>query len=106
MLDLQVGCFRRWSVKLGASIKLVILLLVMSLHTEIASAQVVAPQGPVVATTAAGSDIGDRVNHALRSCALQCTVYIPAGNYSFATTIRLELNPFGKYGLRGDPGAV
>jgi parallel beta-helix repeat protein len=64
------------------------------------------PQAPVAATSAAGIDIGDRVNHALKSCALQCTVYIPAGNYSFATTIRLELNPFGKYKLSGDPGAV
>ncbi len=58
------------------------------------------------ATSAAGSDIGDRINHALKSCGLQCTVYIPPGNYSFATTIRLELNPFGKYKLSGDPGAV
>jgi parallel beta-helix repeat protein len=64
------------------------------------------PQAPVAATSAAGIDIGDRINHALKSCALQCTVYIPAGNYSFATTIRLELNPFGKYKLSGDPGAV
>ena len=64
------------------------------------------PQAPVAATSAAGIDIGDRVNHALKSCALQCTVYIPTGNYSFATTIRLELNPFGKYKLSGDPGAV
>ncbi len=64
------------------------------------------PQAPVAATSVAGIDIGDRVNHALKSCALQCTVYIPAGNYSFATTIRLELNPFGKYKLSGDPGAV
>jgi parallel beta-helix repeat protein len=64
------------------------------------------PQAPVAATSATGVDIGDRINHALKSCALQCTVYIPAGNYSFATTIQLELNPFGKYKLSGDPGAV
>ena len=64
------------------------------------------PQAPVPATSAAGSDIGDRINHALKSCGLQCTVYIPPGNYSFGTTIRLELNPFGKYKLSGDPGAV
>jgi Right handed beta helix region len=60
----------------------------------------------VAATSVAGTDIGDRVNHALKSCALQCTVYIPAGNYSFSTPIHLELNPFGKYKLSGDPGAV
>ncbi len=65
-----------------------------------------APQGPVAATSVAGTDIGDRVNHALKSCALQCTVYIPPGNYAFSTPIRLELNPFGKYKLSGDPGAV
>lgn len=64
------------------------------------------PVAPVPATSVAGSDIGDRVNHALKSCALQCTVYIPAGNYSFSTPIHLALNPFGKYKLSGDPGAV
>ena len=64
------------------------------------------PHAPVAATSAAGIDIGDRVNHALKSCALQCTVYIPPGNYSFSATIHLELNPFGKYKLSGDPGAV
>ena len=42
------------------------------------------PQAPVAATSVAGSDIGDRVNHALKTCALQCTVYIPPGNYSFS----------------------
>ena len=66
----------------------------------------VAAQGPIAATSVAGADIGDRVNHALKSCALQCTVYIPAGNYSFSTPIHLELNPFGKYKLSGEPGAV
>ncbi len=66
----------------------------------------VGAQGPIAATSVAGTDIGDRVNHALKSCALQCTVYIPAGNYSFSTPIHLELNPFGKYKLSGDPGAV
>ncbi len=64
------------------------------------------PQAPLAATTVAGSDIGDRVNHALKSCSLQCTVYIPAGTYSFSVGIRLELNTFGKYKLSGDPGAV
>jgi parallel beta-helix repeat protein len=63
-------------------------------------------QAPLVATSVAGSDIGDRVNHALKSCALQCTVYIPAGNYSYSTPMKLDLNPFGKYKLSGDPGAV
>ena len=60
----------------------------------------------VNAASVSGKDIGERINHALKACALQCTVYIPTGNYSFATTISLELNPFGKYKLTGDPGAV
>jgi parallel beta-helix repeat protein len=64
------------------------------------------PAAPLVATSVAGSDIGDRVNKALKSCSLQCTVYVPAGNYSYNTTIHLDLNPFGKYKLSGDPGAV
>jgi parallel beta-helix repeat protein len=64
------------------------------------------PHGPVAVTNATGNDIGDRINHALKSCGLQCTLYIPPGNYSYGTTIRLELNPFGKYKLSGDPGAV
>jgi parallel beta-helix repeat protein len=64
------------------------------------------PQTPLSATSVTGTDIGDRVNRALKSCAMQCTVYIPAGNYSFSTTIHLELNPLGKYKLSGDPGAV
>jgi nitrous oxidase accessory protein NosD len=62
--------------------------------------------GMVNAASVSGKDIGERINHALKACALQCTVYIPPGNYSFATTITLELNPFGKYKLTGDPGAV
>jgi hypothetical protein len=53
-------------------------------------------QAPLVATSVAGSDIGDRVNHALKSCGLQCTVYIPAGDYSYSTPMELALNPFGK----------
>ncbi len=91
----------------SARIRLMALLLLASVYPS--SSQTPAPSGPpapVAATSAAGIDIGDRVNHTLKNCALQCTVYIPAGNYSFATTIHLELNPFGKYKLSGDPGAV
>jgi hypothetical protein len=72
------------------------------------AAQQAAPlrEAPLTATSVAGSDIGDRVNHALTSCGMQCTVYIPPGNYSFSTTIHLPLIPFGEYKLAGDPGAV
>lgn len=79
---------------------------VCSIASPLRAQTVSAPKAPLVATTVAGSDIGDQVNHALKSCGLQCTVYIPAGNYSFGTTIHLDLNPFGKYKLSGDPGAV
>jgi parallel beta-helix repeat protein len=91
----------------SARIRVMALLLLASVYPSSSQTRAPSsPQAPVAATSAAGIDIGDRVNHALKSCALQCTVYIPAGNYSFATTIRLELNPFGKYKLSGDPGAV
>ena len=96
-------------MRVKTSIKLITFLIAASLHPGRLNAQQRAPtlpQAPVLATSVAGSDIGDRVNNTLKSCALQCTVYIPAGNYSFATPIHLELNPFGKYKLSGDPGAV
>ncbi len=64
------------------------------------------PPAPLSANSVSGTDIGDRVNLALKVCGLQCTVYIPAGNYSFSTTIKLALNPFGRYKLSGDPGAI
>jgi parallel beta-helix repeat protein len=94
-------------VSVSAGTRLITFLLAASLYPGTPHAQQASSaQTPVLATSVAGSDIGDRINHALKACALQCTVYIPAGNYSFATTIQLELNPFGKYRLSGDPGAV
>jgi parallel beta-helix repeat protein len=94
-------------VRASTRIRVVGLLLLASGHPSSSQTHAASlPQTPVAATSATGVDIGDRINHALKSCALQCTVYIPAGNYSFATTIQLELNPFGKYKLSGDPGAV
>jgi len=95
------------SVKLGARIGLIAVLVAMSLHLGILHAQPASlPQHPLTATSVGGSDIGDRVNHALKSCALQCTVYIPAGNYSFSVGIHLQLNTYGRYKLSGDPGAI
>jgi parallel beta-helix repeat protein len=94
-------------VRASAGLRLIALLAAASVSPSILPTHAaVAAQGPIAATSVAGTDIGDRVNHALKSCALQCTVYIPAGNYSFSTPIHLELNPFGKYKLSGDPGAV
>lgn len=54
----------------------------------------------------AGSDIGAWVNAALQSCSDQCTVYVPAGSYSYSTTILLPLNIFSSYTLLLDQGAV
>ena len=54
--------------------------LVASLYSQHLDAQrIFSPARRVLATSVAGSDIGDRINHALKACALQCTVYIPAG---------------------------
>jgi parallel beta-helix repeat protein len=88
--------------------KLIALLAAASLQVSILQAQrgVSLPQAPLAATSVPGSDIGDRVNHALKQCALQCTVYIPAGNYSFSVSINLHLNTYGRYKLSGDPGAI
>ncbi|MEA2541251.1 MAG: hypothetical protein QOH35_2617 [Acidobacteriaceae bacterium] len=94
-------------MRASVGLRLIALLVAASVHQgALPTLAAVAPQAPVAATSVAGTDIGDRVNHALKSCALQCTVYVPAGNYSFSTPIRLELNAFGKYKLSGDPGAV
>jgi parallel beta-helix repeat protein len=95
-------------VKVVARIGLIALLVAAGLHVGILQAQRGAslPQAPLTATSVPGSDIGDRVNHALKSCRLQCTVYIPAGNYSFSVPLRLELNTYGRYKLSGDPGAI
>jgi parallel beta-helix repeat protein len=95
-------------VKAGARVGLIALLVAASPHVGILQAQrgESLPQAPLTATSVPGSDIGDRVNHALKSCALQCTVYIPAGNYSFSVSINLQLNTYGRYKLSGDPGAI
>lgn len=53
-----------------------------------------------------GSDIGAWTNSALQSCASQCTVYIPAGSYSFSTGIVLPLLISSNYTIVADQGAV
>jgi parallel beta-helix repeat protein len=93
-------------VKVRTCLRSITFFLTASLTTNTLPAQQPSLQAPLVATSIAGSDIGDRVNHALKSCGLQCTVYIPAGNYTYSTPMQLDLNPFGKYKLSGDPGAV
>ncbi len=54
----------------------------------------------------AGGDIGERINAALADCKQRCTVRVPAGDYNFATTIRVPLNGNGAYMLDIDPGAM
>ncbi len=54
----------------------------------------------------AGADIGERINAALEDCHHQCTVEMPAGKWSFATTIHLPSLAYGTYALRLDPGTV
>jgi hypothetical protein len=53
-----------------------------------------------------GSDIGAKINTALTSCAFQCTVYVPAGAYSFSTTIQIPMGVVNTYTLQMDKGAV
>jgi parallel beta-helix repeat protein len=106
MVDLGLGSVA--SVKVVARIGLIAVIVAASLQVGLLRAQRRAslPQAPLTATSVPGSDIGDRVNHALKSCSLQCTVYIPAGNYSFSVPIHLVLNTYGRYKLSGDPGAI
>lgn len=49
-----------------------------------------------------GSDIGAKVNAAFASCTNGCDVVIPAGTYSFSTTIDVGINDY----LRGQGAAV
>jgi len=51
-------------------------------------------------------DLGAKVTAALASCGSQCELYIPAGSYSYTTSISLPLNIFGTYKLTGSPGTV
>src|SRR6202044_3800430 len=46
---------------------------------------------PLNATTFPGSDIGAKVNAAFASCNGRCKVEIPAGNYTYSTTINLPV---------------
>ena len=52
------------------------------------------------------TDLGAKVTAALNSCGSQCELYIPAGSYSYTTSISLPLNIFGTYKLTGSPGTV
>lgn len=53
-----------------------------------------------------GSDIGAKINAAFADGANQCTVYVPAGNYSFSTTISFPVVANGTAQLILDSGAV
>jgi hypothetical protein len=58
--------------------------------------------GPVVATNFSGVDIGAKVNNAIASCAGHCRVEIPAGNYTYSTTIVLPVHLGGGITLACD----
>ncbi len=45
--------------------------------------------GVMTATQFPGADVGAQVNAAFASCGNECTVYIPAGKYRYATTINM-----------------
>ncbi len=55
--------------------------------------------GPINATAYSGLDIGAQVNNAFASAACNniCTVYVPQGQYSFATQFAWPVSPNGIY---------
>jgi hypothetical protein len=52
-----------------------------------------------------GTDIGAQVNSAIQVCGNQCTVYVPAGTYSFTTPIAIPIGFFSHLLLNFDKGA-
>lgn len=58
------------------------------------------------ASLQSGTDIGAQVNNAFAACVNACTVYVPAGTYSYATTIALPTVAAGTAALQIDSGAV
>ncbi len=67
-------------MRANTAVKFIAFVVAAGLHQGVLHPQAATPpRTPVMATSVAGSDIGDRVNHALKACALQCTVYIPPG---------------------------
>lgn len=60
----------------------------------------------VNANLQSGIDIGDKINASLQVCGSDCTVYVPAGQYSFVTPIVLPMNTLGTFSLVLDDGAV
>lgn len=53
-----------------------------------------------------GTDIGGWVNSAFNNCSNKCSVYIPAGAYSYAATINIPVNTNGATALQCDSGAA
>ncbi len=53
-----------------------------------------------------GRDIGERIHAALEDCHRRCTVRVPAGDYSFSTTIRLPVSTYNPYTLELDRSAT
>src|SRR5277367_4125743 len=63
-------------------------------------------------TLFSGTDIGLQINNAILGCPQTgygttpaCTIKVPAGTYTYATTIQVPLNTFGGLRLEFDQGA-
>jgi hypothetical protein len=65
------------------------------------------PQSTVYADQYSGADIGAKINAAFTACSNACTVYVPAGAYSYSTTIAFPASTDdGKASLECNSGAV
>lgn len=53
-----------------------------------------------------GATLDAKIANGLTACGAQCTIYVPAGNYSYANTISLPLNTLSQFTLLLDKGAV
>jgi len=63
--------------------------------------------GMRIATNFTGADIGAQVNAAFANCSNLCTVYIPAGSYSYSTAIAYPVGTLGTACLVGaGPGTT
>jgi len=57
---------------------------------------------PLLATDFSGTDIGAKINAAFTSCSGLCSVTVPPGVYSYATTINIPIIAQGGNGLLCD----
>jgi Right handed beta helix region len=60
----------------------------------------------LVTNTGADHDLGQAISDYFASCSHSCTVYIPSGTYSYATTITIPGVTAGSFRLIGEKGTV